>query len=334
MENQTAINFFDPVMTDNKVNNLTHPMILKSCISKSKNRNQFSPKILNPDRQVTKKVTWSDIVVQKKYASNSYQFIRKQQNPKFLSSSRIKKIKIIIPIIKYIDHIKKYFNDRPYQLKIELYCLNQQRGFLIKSKELTIKKYYIEIKLTVNIGMNICEKIYLSIYMIDKLTQMTNQYYQSLNDLFDWTYEFHKISDLLISDEKYTQFKNKYRKYIESQDINQKLNHFSNSSLSSDEQSFGSDSFTFSSNEESMFSDSIEETEDDVNQFTDLIFRRSENKEKNTDKQAIYFIADFFIDNADLNDNVDETEPNDCDKIITLKDFFTQSSIEYHISSQ
>ena len=333
MHNQTAINF-------STLDNFTYPTTLHSCFNGRKDYNQFSSKILDSQEHITKKVTWSEIVKQKNYTPSNYQFVRRSEYPRFLSPLRIKKIKIIIPIIKYVDHIKKYYNDRPYQLIIELYCIDQQEAFSIKNKELTIKKYHIEIKLVVNICMNISEKIYLSIYMIDKFTQMTNQYYTSLNDLFDWTYEFHKISDLLVSEEKYNKLKNKYRKYIESQDINQKLNHFSSASLSCDDESFGSSSFSFSSDEESMFSDNSEETSndlDDINQSQDLHFHQTHKKEineKNTDKQAIYFLADFFLDNADLNDNEEKNEKeNDRSKIITLKDFFTQSSIEYHIFS-
>ena len=304
--NQNAINFLiESKVLPTDLSKSVSPNF-KSCIKQRYLCSQPIPIMAG----ASKKVSFTDKILTKEFTPPEPDFFDRPKECLIKSDIEMKKIKIKIPIIKYIDHIKKHFHDKPYQLKIEVYRLNGSREIEIKEQSLSISKYYINIALSVNVQLNIGEKIYLSIYMVDKLRQLMDSKYDSMDDLFDWTYEFEKISHLLVSKEAYKTLKLGYLKLTKfeghdpidsentSQSVNQKI---SESSII-----YRADKFR---------SENIDDLGDSLKSSDSCISGRED---------PVYFITDFYLDQADI-------EISDRNAI-TLKDFFTQSIIQYIIS--
>ena len=279
---QTAINF----LTESKISYISPPkneaMHLKTCIKPQ-------PPTLPISIPVSKKmVSFEENISKKTFTPPSGEFYDRYKEYIISTSSIMKKIKIKIPIIKYIDHIIKCCKSNPYQLRIELYRSSQLDSIKIKAQTINISQYHININLSVDIRLNVNEKIYLSIYMVNSPN--------SVKDFLDWLLEFEKIRHFLISNESYKQFKINYYKSLENcPDLPEQM---------SDHEESNNETIDFDKNDD--LAESFEENEDDK-------------------ELPVYFIADFYFDQADLTYENHNT--------ITLKDFFTQSIVQYIISN-
>lgn len=310
-----------------------------------------------------KEVTWNGTIKEDTYEPDECFFSRESSYKPTDVHGKLRKIVIKIPIIKYIAHIKKHFNEKPFQLKIDIFCLNQTSTLPIKKQTMSISQYYIHITLLVNIPLVVDNKIYMSIYMVDKLTQLVSHEYDNMDDLFDWTYEFYQISDLIVSQTKYEELKKKYNIYLEScpskhKDMTEKDTDTTEEAIDTIEETTDTDdekdtSDTDTNDEDTSDEDTEnDETKEDTEKNRDpsdasFIFgtlsyhgdgcssdqkyiddsddlRSSDSSiSKKEDSQVPYFITDFYFDVADL---------IDCkNNIVTLKDFFTQSIVQYFI---
>lgn len=312
----------------------TAGIFVNRCDFKDQSYEHKSPKI-------KKQITWGKKTT-KKYlltADETY-FYRYTIEKTPLTHKRLKKIKIKIPIIKYIEHIKKHFNDKPFNLKIDLYTNNDMNNTFVTNKTMKISTYYIHIDLVVDISLNTFTKIYLSIYMIDRLKEWSNDKYNHMDDLFDWTYEFYKISDLLISKTKYLCLKNNYlkadmktlndsqpEKDNEQEDIEYEEDNEHNKEdigTDSDDLNEIKNKLTFIGNncDTSVIFQSHEDMKEKyIDDLGD--FEQSSKLSILTPKEA-YLITDFFFDIDDIIDDIDG--------IVTLMDFFTRSYIQYIIN--
>ena len=223
---------------------------------------------------------------------------------------KLKKIKIRIPIIKYINDSRKNKKSTLGQLVCNIYYLNQSRQIKIKNCIYSYDEYYIYINLQVNIPLNSAEKIYLSVMITD------TQNYDPL---------ITQLTHLLKSSSDYQKYLNKYQIYLSTQ-----LGVKNDDSESESESDSDSDSESESDNDKEDIKDNYTENKKDEDdgienesiEDDDMVL--SENSSiSDLEDGNISLITDFYLDIADLSEYKNQ-------KII-LKDFFTQSIIQYNI---
>ena len=134
--------------------------------------------------------------------------------------------------------------------------------------------------------------------MVDKLTNLINPLYNQMDDLFDWTYEFYKISDLIVSEEKYDKLKHKYNQHLDEK----------------------------SSNEDDTDTETTEEDEEHTNSsFDENMFESDSDKESPPDDSDEYQnIWESFSDED--NENIKNNDTHNCLPVESSFIFQTQTS--------
>lgn len=214
----------------------------------------------------------------------------------------ITKINIRIPLIKYIDHIKKHFGGRSYQLKVELFNMNSSEDIAIKKINMEVSKYFMYLYVDTYIILNTSDKICLSIYMINTLDHnMTH------------CDNFYEIDNYIACKRSYHKLRQSYKNFL----LKQKKNEYELfESSESSESNSESESCSDDDNEDDTKSESESDSDNNSNEEYD------KNKVKYISEA--YLITDFYFDVADLCDIRND--------VVTLKEFFTQAILQYFIS--
>lgn len=136
----------------------------------------------------------------------------------FVGARLLKKITIVIPSVRLIEHLR-ITRIGPYNLHVNL--LYGDQPVAIKYKKLQVARYHVYVTLWINHPLAHNNRFFLSLYTAKKNIDRHRYLYGDLADLldFDWTQDLYRLTCYVNHDIHFQQLKKRY----ESSNANQPI---------------------------------------------------------------------------------------------------------------